>query len=442
MALDSNELQRELKNYENDLADIQNGEEEIVRIRADVELAGQAGNALDELIKDIKYVCNVFNKRYIYSDINMMNCRNTIVKIQQQLNIKEVDKKRIKNDEDALVAKCLQVAKEVQDAQQENCKKLKELHSFYATDHISPVFIHQMRMSQIYEHCDSFVKHLELCLQMCFKVEVRTTKSQSNNTFFIIFFLVFFSKNNSEADIDDESTGNEQQIAIDLDLIKTKIFKSTLELTRQQTKLAGHKSINANISNKDCWVMPSAANLENETAELRRKNEEYYRFQVETAQDSLKTILHHLAGLEVETAAFDNTESKLNRGLERLRQIRTIKSIVSEELMNAELLWMLMQFDIEKLRHRSQLNVQELYQTQNMALHHRMDLMRQALKTPSDVIAEHFLLPLNSMIASHLDEPVDIDQETFQLYDKLLNCIRDNMRKLEGNQDKRLMDEM
>lgn len=188
--------------------------------------------------------------------------------------------------------------------------------------------------------------------------------------------------------------------------------------------------------------MPSAANLENETAELRRKNEEYYRFQVETAQDSLKTILHHLAGLEVETAAFDNTESKLNRGLERLRQIRTIKSIVSEELMNAELLWMLMQFDIEKLRHRSQLNVQELYQTQNMALHHRMDLMRQALKTPSDVIAEHFLLPLNSMIASHLDEPVDIDQETFQLYDKLLNCIRDNMRKLEGNQDKRLMDEM
>lgn len=66
LTLDSNELQRELKNYENDLADIQNGEEEIVRIRADVELAGQAGNALDELIKDIKYVCNVFNKRYIF----------------------------------------------------------------------------------------------------------------------------------------------------------------------------------------------------------------------------------------------------------------------------------------------------------------------------------------------------------------------------------------
>lgn len=134
----------------------------------------------------------MFSIKDIYSDINMMNCRNTIVKIQQQLNIKEVDKKRIKNDEDALVAKCLQVAKEVQDAQQENYKKLKELHSFYATDHISPVFIHQMRMSQIYEHCDSFVKHLELCLQMCFKVEVRTTKSQSNYTFFIIFFSFFF----------------------------------------------------------------------------------------------------------------------------------------------------------------------------------------------------------------------------------------------------------
>lgn len=66
----------------------------------------------------------------------------------------------------------MQRAKDVQDAQQENIQKTKELHRFYATDHLSPVFIHQMRMSQVYENCDSFVKHLELYLQNNFKVEV------------------------------------------------------------------------------------------------------------------------------------------------------------------------------------------------------------------------------------------------------------------------------
>lgn len=191
--------------------------------------------------------------------------------------------------------------------------------------------------------------------------------------------------------------------------------------------------------------MPSPANLAKETAELRRKNEEYYRIQVESSQDSLKTILHHLAGLEVETAAFDNTESKLSRANERLIEIENIKSIVSGELMNAELLWMLMQFDIEKLRHRNQLNVQEQYQAQNMALLQRMDAMRHAFKTPSEVITNMFLLPLNNLLASHFDEAIGMDHKTYQLYDQLLTSIHDSMQKLGRGMDKavsQLMDDM
>lgn len=214
-------------------------------------------------------------------------------------------------------------------------------------------------------------------------------------------------------------------------------------MTRQQTKLAGQKSINANIP---LWTLPGAATIEKETTELRRKNEEYYRLQVEASQDSLKAILHHLASLEVETAAFDNTESKLNRAHERFTQLCSIKSIVSDELMNAELLWLFMQFDIEKLRHRNHLNILDQYQTRNLAALYRMDLMRQAFKMPFDVILNNLLTPLNSLLASHLGESAGIVPETFQLYDKMLKRMRDYMQRLVENKDQRLvsqlMDEM
>lgn len=84
-----------------------------------------------------------------------------------------MDRKRLKSEEDALIAQCMEVASKVQDAQQENYSKLKELHRFYSTDHLSPVFIHQMRTNQVYDHCDSFVKLLDMYLQNSFKVEVR-----------------------------------------------------------------------------------------------------------------------------------------------------------------------------------------------------------------------------------------------------------------------------
>lgn len=83
-----------------------------------------------------------------------------------------MQKLRLKNEETEAVAKCLQIAKEVQDAQMENMKKIKEVHRFYAMDHLSPVFLHQMGMNQTYEHCDAFVKHLEMYMQNMFKVEV------------------------------------------------------------------------------------------------------------------------------------------------------------------------------------------------------------------------------------------------------------------------------
>lgn len=52
--LESSQLERELKNYEAELADIRNGDQEIQRLRSEHELAVYGGNALDELLNGAK----------------------------------------------------------------------------------------------------------------------------------------------------------------------------------------------------------------------------------------------------------------------------------------------------------------------------------------------------------------------------------------------------
>lgn len=224
-------------------------------------------------------------------------------------------------------------------------------------------------------------------------------------------------------------------------MIKAKIFKSNLELARQQIKLAGQKSLNSLVAH--IKVPLGTAALEKETAELRQKNEEYYSMQMEASLDSLTSILHNLAGLEVETAAFDNTQSKLNRAVERLNQLRTIHSVVSDELMNAELLWLLMQVDIDKLRQRTTWHILEQYQSDNIAALLRIDQMRQACKMPPELISENYLIPLKNLLASQLGESAAaVDQESFQLYDKLLQHIRDSLATLGGNMNKRVVSQI
>lgn len=98
--------------------------------------------------------------------------RNTNANLQQQISATGLLRKRLKTDEESYLAACQQRSKVVQEAQQENIAKMKELYRFYSTDHLSPVFIHQMGMNQSYQHCDTFIKHLELYMQNNFKVEV------------------------------------------------------------------------------------------------------------------------------------------------------------------------------------------------------------------------------------------------------------------------------
>lgn len=65
-ALEPKQLERELKTYENELSDIRNGDQERQRLQAELEMESQAGNALDELIIDVKYVQSDINLKHSF----------------------------------------------------------------------------------------------------------------------------------------------------------------------------------------------------------------------------------------------------------------------------------------------------------------------------------------------------------------------------------------
>lgn len=54
----------------------------------------------------------------------------------------------------------------------------------------------------------------------------------------------------------------------------------------------------------------------------------------------------------IEHILYENSKIKLNRAISRLEYMKKLAEIVSSALMNAELLWMLMQLDLDKMKNK------------------------------------------------------------------------------------------
>lgn len=219
----------------------------------------------------------------------------------------------------------------------------------------------------------------------------------------------------------------------DLEKVKTKLFLSSFAMCREQINLSGQKSLNVAIQSE--WKPLNISAMGKETIEMQRKNEEYYKVQVDSAFESLKLLLRQLASLDVEAAAFENTRAKLDRARERLHQLQTINAVVTNDLMVAEVLWLLMHFDMDKLRQHSQWNLLDQYQTENRSALRRIEIMRHAQRTESEPFAEMYMAPLN--LRSQLNETGVAS--AYGLYDRLLQSVRDNLSCLGNKKSERFL---
>lgn len=348
----------------------------------------------------------------------------------------EHTRKRLAADEEANARKCLELARDVQDAQLENTMRIRELNRFYATpDQAAPVFIHQMGMHQYYQQCDTFIKYLEQYMQANFRL-LSSAATSDTDAF----------------DCGDEDSGSLGSSGIEadastvnqLEIINFKLYKSSVELTRQQMKLSASRHIGrADIRSE--WKLPGGQNgvlaaIVQQTAELKRTNEEYYTVEVENALDALTFVLRQLASLKVETAAYENTRTKLHRAEGRLARLRDVHAIVADDLMGAEFVWLLMQLDMVKLRNRSLSAVLEAYASESRAVGRRIEQLRTFGRGgTAESLADWWLGALQTAMLDNLPQlmadVVDSGEPTvLGLYERLMVNVSKSMQALRQPQ--------
>lgn len=100
--------------------------------------------------------------------------------------------------------------------------------------------------------------------------------------------------------------------------------------------------------------MPTTLNvMKNEVDRLKIRNEQEYSPAVERSTNQLQTQLNRIVEQQGEMVIYENNKEKYERAQKRLAHLKKFVEIVSDGMMNAECVWILMQLDIERVKKRN-----------------------------------------------------------------------------------------
>lgn len=98
-----------------------------------------------------------------------------------------------------------------------------------------------------------------------------------------------------------------------------------------------------------------------------------------------------LARLDVEEAIFKNNKKRLNRAEQRKKTITEFIGSVSEIMAIAELIWILMQFDMERIKKRSDFDQKlEKYRMESTICDRRFDNLKALAADTNDVNLQYY----------------------------------------------------
>lgn len=100
--------------------------------------------------------------------------------------------------------------------------------------------------------------------------------------------------------------------------------------------------------------MPTTLNvMKNEVERLKIRNEQEYNPNVERLTNKLQSQLNQIVEQQGEMVIYENNKEKYERAQKRLAHLKKFVEIVSDGMMNAECIWILMQLDIERVKKRN-----------------------------------------------------------------------------------------
>lgn len=144
----------------------------------------------------------------------------------------------------------------------------------------------------------------------------------------------------------------------------------------------------------------------------------------ETLLLDLKNQIKIQSQHKMELVLYENTKQKLERALRRHENDKRLTKIVSDALSNAELIWIIIQMDLEKKRNRFN-NTPQLMAATRQCLQ-RIQLMKQASTQHCITSASNDLITrIVQQLSQHLQQQIRCDAKSclfeYEKFKRLLN---------------------
>lgn len=120
------------------------------------------------------------------------------------------------------------------------------------------------------------------------------------------------------------------------------------------------------------WQPRTLAVMKDEMIEMKRK-EEVSNSTANHLMIRLKEQVSEMVRLRIETLLLQCNEKRINRANQRIAHLTDFARICSDVIMNAEIMWILMQFDMERIKKRHDFDpVLEKYRNEAVACNRRI----------------------------------------------------------------------
>jgi len=156
-----------------------------------------------------------------------------------------------------------------------------------------------------------------------------------------------------------------------------------------------------------------------EAHDLQILNENHFKNTNETLLSTLTLLVHQHTQQRIELVLYENSTQKLKRAVRRCENDKQLASVISSALSNAELIWVAIQFDLEKkVKTRNCTESSINLCTQAQACWQRVQSMRLlSLNTSPKYICEQFLHQLSSQLSLHLGQNIPSTEAKSCLYE-------------------------
>ncbi|XP_029714883.1 augmin complex subunit dgt3 [Aedes albopictus] len=220
---------------------------------------------------------------------------------------------------------CMEKAKFIEEIQSNSQQQIFDMHQCYVQAQNPPLFVYQMPIEQFSMKCDQFLKYLEMYIRKHFSVR---------------------NLDDSEREPDQ----NQRDIIVQLESIKSRLDVEEVKLTDASKEFQGLKRMMERFQDLS-WQPMKIEVMRRHCSELKFANEQD-TLRIDVLKQELEMYIRQMNEHRIEYILYENSKLKLERAIGRLEYIKKLAEIVSSSLMNAEMLWILMQLDLEKMKNK------------------------------------------------------------------------------------------